>query len=103
MKLKSNKRITMKKVLILIMLVALPSITFGQNTTSTATTNEDTKTTVETSVEVKETIEVKTKDALSFDAKAQVLNLNHAKSNDLISIKAYKKSLQIKVKEIKSC
>ena len=103
MKLKSNKRITMKKVLILIMLVALPSITFGQNTPSTATTNEDTKTTLETSVEVKETIEVKTKNALTFDAKAQVLNLNHEKSNDLISIKAYRKSLQIKVKEIKSC
>jgi biopolymer transport protein ExbD len=93
----------MKKVLILILLVALPSITFGQNNPSTTTTNEDTKTTVETSVEVKETIEVKTKDALTFDAKAQVLNLNHQKSNDLISIKAYKKSLQIKVKEIKSC
>ncbi len=93
----------MKKVLILILLVALPSITFGQNNPSTTTANEDTKTTLETSVEVKETKEVKVNDVLAFDAKAQVINLNHEKSNDLISVKAYRKSLQIKVKTIKNC
>lgn len=93
----------MKKVLILILLVALPSITFGQNNPSTTTANEDTKTTLETSVEVKETKEVKANDVLAFDAKAQVINLNHEKSNDLISVKAYRKSLQIKVKTIKNC
>ena len=93
----------MKKVFILILLVALPSITFGQNNPSTTTTSEDTKTTLETSVEVKETKEVKANDAISFNAKAQVINLNHEKSNDLISVKAYRKSLQIKVKTIKNC
>ncbi len=92
----------MKKVVILILLVALPTVMFGQDKTS-ATANEDTKTTVETSTESKETKEVKASETLSFEAKVQVMNLNHKKSNDIISINAYKKSLQIKVKSVKVC
>ena len=35
--------------------------------------------------------------------KAKVLRINHKKSNEIISIKAYRKSLQIKVKTKKLC
>ena len=38
------------------------------------------------------------KATISAKAKAKVLRLNHKKSNEIISIKAYRKSLQIKVK-----
>jgi len=35
--------------------------------------------------------------------KAQANDMNYKKSNDIISVKAYRKSLQIKVKEVKIC
>lgn len=35
--------------------------------------------------------------------KTQVLKINHKKSNEIISINAYRKSLQIKVKTVKLC
>lgn len=43
------------------------------------------------------------KTAISAKAKAKVLRMNHKKSNEIISIKAYRKSLQIKVKTVKLC
>jgi hypothetical protein len=43
------------------------------------------------------------KTTISAKAKAKVLRMNHKKSNEIISIKAYRKSLQIKVKAIKLC
>ncbi|MCK7589762.1 hypothetical protein M0G43_04175 [Subsaxibacter sp. CAU 1640] len=88
----------MKKVLILIALITLPMITFGQNGNDTAKQNDSTiieNTTVKTKTE--------NQTALSTAAKAQLNDLSYKKSNDLISIKAYRKSLQIKVKEIKNC
>ncbi|WP_299127435.1 hypothetical protein [uncultured Winogradskyella sp.] len=43
------------------------------------------------------------KTVISSQIKAKVLKLNHKKSNEIISIKAYRKSLQIKVKTKKLC
>ncbi|MDG4714945.1 MULTISPECIES: hypothetical protein [Winogradskyella] len=43
------------------------------------------------------------KATISAKAKAKVLKMNHKKSNEIISIKAYRKSLQIKVKTVKLC
>ena len=43
------------------------------------------------------------KATISAKAKAKVLRMNHKKSNEIISIKAYRKSLQIKVKTVKLC
>lgn len=43
------------------------------------------------------------KASISSKAKAKVIELNHKKSNEIISIKAYRKSLQIKVKTVKLC
>lgn len=43
------------------------------------------------------------KATISAKAKAKVLKMNHKKSNEIISIKAYRKSLQIKVKTVRMC
>lgn len=43
------------------------------------------------------------KATISAKAKAKVLRMNHKKSNEIISIKAYRKSLQIRVKTKKLC
>lgn len=88
----------MKKVLILIAMVTLPIITFGQNGNDTVKQNDST--TVENVSSIQK---AENQVALSATAKAQVNDLSYKKSNDLISIKAYRKSLQIKVKEIKNC
>jgi hypothetical protein len=52
---------------------------------------------------VSTTSETENKTTLSITAKAEVNDLSYKKSIELISIKAYRKSLQIKVKEIKTC
>lgn len=39
----------------------------------------------------------------SARVKAKVLKMNRKKSNEIISIKAYRKSLQIRVKTVKLC
>lgn len=88
----------MKKVLILIAMITLPILTFGQNGNDTVKQNDST--TVENVTVLQKT---ENQVALSATAKAQVNDLSYKKSNDLISIKAYRKSLQIKVKEIKNC
>ncbi|WP_179021148.1 hypothetical protein [Winogradskyella forsetii] len=55
-------------------------------------------------VETKEAVkpEVKTTN-ISAKVKAKVLKMNRKKSNEIISIKAYRKSLQIRVKTVKLC
>ena len=87
----------MKKVLILIALITLPVLTFGQNASDDTAKQNDTIENVST------TNETKNQTALSITAKAAVIDLSYKKSIELISIKAYRKSLQIKVKEIKTC
>jgi uncharacterized protein YpmS len=87
----------MKKVLILIALITLPALTFGQNVSNDTAKQNDTIETVST------TTETVNQTALSTTAKAEVNDLSYKKSIELISIKAYRKSLQIKVKEIKTC
>ncbi len=89
----------MKKVLILIALITLPILTFGQNASNDTLKQNDTIT-VEIST-IQKTTESET--ALVAFSKAEVNDLNYKKSIELISIKAYRKSLQIKVKEIKAC
>jgi hypothetical protein len=88
----------MKKVLTFIVLMSLPILAAGQNAVSA---NKDNSTTLEIAVEKIDTIKEHT--ALKAETKTQVIDLNHKKSIDLISIKAYRISLQIKVKTIKRC
>ncbi len=89
----------MKKVLILIALITLPALTFGQVASNDSAKQNDTITVESSSI----TVDSENQTVLSSAAKAEVNDLSYKKSNELISIKAYRKSLQIKVKEIKSC
>ena len=91
----------MKKVLILLVLISLPLISMGQNNSSIII--EEPTTTVEISINKENTSKLEEKTVLKSETKAQILDLNYKKSIELISIKAYKKSLQIKVKTIKEC
>jgi hypothetical protein len=88
----------MKKVLILIAMITLPLLTFGQDVANDTAKQNDIITVI--SIDLQQT---ETKTVLSTAAKAEVNDLSYKKSNELISIKAYRKSLQIKVKEIKTC
>jgi hypothetical protein len=87
----------MKKVLILIALITLPVLTFGQSATNDTAKQNDIIETVSTATETEN------QTTLSTTARAEVNDLSYKKSIELISIKAYRKSLQIKVKEIKTC
>jgi len=74
---------------------ALPIISFGQNETNGNVKQNDT---------IVEISAVQTNDGnqlvyTTVNTKVE----NYKKSNELTSIKAYRKSLQIKVKEIKNC
>ena len=95
--LKTTPRVTiMKKVLIFLVFLSLPLLSIGQNTD----TNGET---IEITVKGKETVEPKKETTDSSKIKSELLDLNYKKSNDIISIKAYRKSLQIKVKTVKLC
>lgn len=84
----------MKKLIVsIIILVITTTISFAQ-TEKVANTNIE-------KTEISETI--KTAEAASFKIKAKVKRLNHKKSNEIISIKAYRKSLQIKTKSKRLC
>ncbi|MCF6356841.1 MAG: hypothetical protein L3J54_03460 [Draconibacterium sp.] len=83
----------MKKAIIFILLIALPALAIGQNDASVTSLQNDN--TIEKTVAKKTT--------LSSKAKMQFIKLNRKKNNEIISIKAYRKSLQIKVKTIKLC
>jgi len=80
----------MKKFLLIIVTFVLPFITMAQTTVIDSA--QETKTTIKTEVAIKKI------DPISINPKTQNLDLNYKKSNDLISIKAYIKSLQLKSK-----
>jgi hypothetical protein len=55
-------------------------------------------------IETAKTVKPETsKISVSAKVKAKVLKMNRKKSNEIISIKAYRKSLQIRVKTVKLC
>ena len=58
---------------------------------------------VETAKTIKSETSEATSASVSAEVKAKVLKINRKKSNEIISIKAYRKSLQIKIKTIKTC
>lgn len=89
----------MKKTIILIALIALPVLTFGQDATN-ATVKQNEIITLDI-----QNIQEQTENQVVSGTftKTDVTNLSYKKSNDLISIKAYRKSLQIKTREVKSC
>ncbi|MBR9914928.1 MAG: hypothetical protein GYB32_08895 [Algicola sp.] len=89
----------MKKVFTILAFTLLPILAIGQNS------NADIKTQtndilIENAVA---TEKVETKTTSNSAARAQVLKINRKKSTDIISVKAYRKSLQIKVKTVRLC
>lgn len=93
----------MKKVVIILVILTAPFLTFAQNSTSTSRISEEfiTVATSTTNEEVKTDIPAQKTAEAKFRAKAK--DMNYKKSNDIISVKAYRKSLQIKIKEVKIC
>lgn len=91
----------MKTLLTLIFLIALPLATIAQNDKEAVTENNLTEK-VETAI--KDNVkEIDSSVAYFKSSKAQLLDTNYKKSSDLTSIKAFRKSLQIKVKTTLKC
>lgn len=89
----------MKKLVVIAIISFMPILGFAQETTTVSSvkveaSKEDAATTTNTTTKG---------NTLNTQLKAQLIELNQKKSNDIISIKAYRKSLQIKTKEIKLC
>ena len=78
----------MNKVLIIIAFLIVPFFATAQNDT------EIVKTSVSTTIKTE--VAIKKVDIISINPKTQNLDLNFKKSNDIISVKAYIKSLQLK-------
>ena len=90
----------MKKVLTILAFTLLPFLSTGQETNEVIKNNDTEVTIIEKTIE---TQNAKQETAASSAMRAQVLKINRKKSTEIISIKAYRKSLQIKVKTIKLC
>ena len=88
---KPTNNLVMKKFLLIIVISVVPFITMAQSTDVKDT--DTVKTTVKTEVAIKKV------EHISIDPKTQHLDLNYKKSNDIISINAYIKTLQLKRKE----
>lgn len=88
--------LVMNKILIIIALTVLPNLTFGQFNITTPS-KEKVKTTHKFEVVIKKI------DTISANPKMQTIQLNHKKNNEIISIKAYIKSLRLKRKELVTC
>jgi len=101
MYLNPKSILVMKKVLIILVILTAPFLTVAQNNTSTTVTETSITVTASTQEEVKTDVSAQETAEAKFRAKAK--DMNYKKSNDIISVKAYRKSLQIKVKDIKLC
>lgn len=86
----------MKKGLVIILFLTMSLAGFAQQDVVTNNETELVETTKAEKAEAK-TI------SISAEVKAKVLKMNRKKSNEIISIKAYRKSLQLKVKTVKLC
>ena len=86
----------MKKSLVIILFLTLSPAGFAQQNVIVNTTTE--------LVETAKSETLETKKANTSDRfRARVLKINRKKNNEIISIKAYRKSLQIKVKTKRLC
>lgn len=85
----------MKTLIALIVFLSFTTISLAQ--TNTVSSQE-----TQISNVVKENTTV-VKKATTTKMQRRVKKLNHKKSNEIISIKAYRKSLNVKVKTVKLC
>lgn len=88
----------MKNALFILLFLTVSFTGFAQQDVTATNETEI----VETSKIEKSETEAKNA-SISAEVKAKVLKLNRKKSNEIISIKAYRKSLQIRVKTVKLC
>ncbi|SDG60661.1 hypothetical protein [Winogradskyella thalassocola] len=86
----------MKKGLFIILFLTMSLASFAQQD---VIVNNETEV-VETSKTVKSE---SSSAAISSEIKAKVLKMNRKKNNEIISIKTFRKSLQIRVKTVKLC
>lgn len=89
----------MKKLVVIAIISFMPILGFAQETTTISSvkveaSKEDAAATTKTTSK---------ENTLNSQLRSQLIELNQKKSNDIISIKAYRKSLQIKTKEVKLC
>ncbi|MBA6152214.1 hypothetical protein [Gelidibacter maritimus] len=89
----------MKKLIMLIALIVLPIVSFSQDMSKAQVKQNDIITIK--AVTIEQIINSNT--AIAIVTKNEVTNLSYKKSIELISIKAYRKSLQIRTKEVKIC
>jgi hypothetical protein len=78
----------MNKIITVIAFLIVPFFATAQNDSEI----------VKTDVIIKTEVVIKKIDPISINPKTQNLDLNYKKSNDIISVKAYIKSLQLKRK-----
>lgn len=86
----------MKTIITLIIFLSLSSLSFAQDVNSVS---QDTQ----LSEVIKENKTVVKKATAFSNMQRRVKKLNQKKSNEIISIKAYRKSLNVKVKTVKLC
>ena len=84
----------MNKVLIVIAFLIVPFFATAQNDTKTEISASNT----EIKASIKKEVTIKKYDKITIDPRKQNLDLNFKKSNDIIDVKAYIKSLQLKRK-----
>lgn len=89
----------MKNIIIILSFIAFPILTFGQD----APTESVKQTNIITLEAFTAAQQIENQVAVGTYSKNEVTYLSYKKSIELISIKAYRKSLQIRVKEVKTC
>ena len=93
-------RTIMKKVFTILAITLLPFLSLGQEANSDVKSTD----TIKTVIENKSETQINKSETASTSAiKAEVIKINRKKSSDIISIKAFRKSLHIKVKEVRVC
>ncbi|RZN80299.1 MULTISPECIES: hypothetical protein [unclassified Winogradskyella] len=85
----------MKNLILLLVFLTLPLVGFSQTEKPVSTNNNEL-------VVLKKVEEVAPRKARA-SRNAKYLKVNYKKSNDIISIKAYRKSLRDKVRRVKLC
>ena len=86
----------MKTAIALIVFLSLTTVSFAQSTAVSAPKTQ-------VSNVIKENTTAGKKATTTSKMQRRVKKLNHKKSNQIISIKAYRKSLNVKVKTVKLC
>jgi hypothetical protein len=90
----------MKTVLTILAITLLPFLSVAQEANTDVKNSDTIETVIEKNIE---TQAIKNETSVASEIKAQIIKINRKKSTDIISIKAYRKSLHIKVKEVRVC